>query len=73
MPNYNCLEYSFTFRHGLEVLIAVTEEFVPIWAEAPFVKGCFVYFIYTVLLLHPQSVRSMCQRIFYTLWWDEQS
>lgn len=30
MPKYSCFEYSFAFRHGLEVLIAVTEEFVPI-------------------------------------------
>lgn len=30
MPNYNCFEYSFAFRHSLEVLIVVTEEFVPI-------------------------------------------
>lgn len=73
MPKYSCFEYSFTFRHGLEVLIAVTEEFVPIWVEAPFAKVCFVYFIYTVLLLHPQNIRWICQRIFHTLWGDEQS
>lgn len=43
MSDYNWFEFSFTFTHGLEVFIAVIEEFVPISAEAPFAKGCVVY------------------------------